>query len=151
MYTTFYHPLILASTLQILTHKITKVLRAATSVSDICLTIINSVTIVRNWFNDHGEDVVWAFLRTVTFLLMFVAVGGCYAVHSIRGVYRFFSDVWGWLNRATDDGLGLYGPSPMLWEMLTPTSTVDTSMPELKLAGDEVMVWVKERWPHLGA
>lgn len=46
-------------------------------------------------------------------------VAGVYMIWAIGEVkipatWRFCQTVWSFLNQATDDGLGLYGPSPML-------------------------------------
>ena len=80
---------------------------------DLSLSAIESGIIVRRWFDNGGRDRLvqagWNIARGIALFIMLVACLVCVAWFATCAV-------WAWINKATDDGLGLYGPSPMLQE-----------------------------------
>lgn len=118
-----------------------------------CHDAIDSGAIVRQWWENHGK--VYA---TMAALIMVLVLCALTAVGLI--VWRWVRDygfpgakaAWEFVNAVTDDGLGLYGPSPMLREWLgsgqdLPSSIKIADVAELDLSkGQELIDWAKERY-----
>ena len=130
-------------------------------ITDLSLAALESGVITRRWWEAHGRNqlrvVGWATLRTLGLMLLGLACLFCVLGFSLQLHWKAAKTLWHWVNRLTDDGLGLYGPSPLLsqWKnqfkrpslVESPTSNFD--IPALKLPGTELVAWAQLRWPQL--
>ncbi|NEZ59468.1 hypothetical protein [Adonisia turfae] len=114
---------------------------------DLSLSAIESGIIVRRWYENSGKDQIaelgWNALRLTALLILFVACLACVTGFAIGAAWRGAKAAWAWINKATDDGLGLYGPSPMLaaWRQKpTVEVVVIDDIPELDLSEGEALI-----------
>lgn len=131
------------------------------------LTTLNNGVALRVWWENRGkalaQEIGWTILRTLGMLILGIACLVCitgFAIAASWGVakrlYGFSRVAWAWVNLATDDGLGLYGPSAILENWFSPTNLVVVNTTEVEglsrpLSEPEVLIWAKKRWPQLGA
>lgn len=125
------------------------------------LATLNAGVSTRYWWESDGKDLAKEIAWTTPRTLMMIVLGLACLIHvlgfSLQLHWKAAKSIWAWINRATNDGLGLYGPSPMLKNWLIwwsrPTDIeINCDVPELELTGDEVLAWAKARWPEqLGA
>ncbi len=125
-------------------------------ITDLSLAALESGIIARRWWEARGKDQAvtlgWDLLRVSALLVLLLACLICVVGFGLRSA-------WAWLNRVTDDGLGLYGPSPMLAEWMRQLefspSSVSVRKPlvldvsPLDLPGNDLIIWAKDRWPQL--
>ena len=125
-------------------------------ITDLSLAALESGVIARRWWKARGKDQAvtlgWGLLRALALIVLLLACLICVVGFGLRSV-------WAWLNRVTDDGLGLYGPSPMLAEWMRQLefspSSVSVKEPlvldvsPLDLPGNDLIIWAKDRWPQL--
>ncbi|EKU98122.1 hypothetical protein Lepto7375DRAFT_7383 [Leptolyngbya sp. PCC 7375] len=115
---------------------------------DLSLSAIESGVIVRRWYESSGKDQIaefgWNALRLTALIIMLAACLACVTVFAIGAAWRGAKAAWAWINKAADDGLGLYGPSPMLaaWRQ-APAGIVVVDgfdIPELDLSEGEALI-----------
>lgn len=112
------------------------------------LSSIESGVITRQWWKRQGRDQLvqlsWGVLQALLLLAVLSICFGLWTVHAARAT-------WVWLNRATDDGLGLYGPSPMLanWFGESNCQAQDVVMLEGSTDTEKLIGWAVSRWPQL--
>lgn len=113
---------------------------------DLSLSAIESGVIARRWYESSGKDQIaefgWNVLRFAALIMMLIACLACVTGFAIGAAWRGGKAAWAWINKATDDGLGLYGPSPMLaaWQQGSTEIVVVDDIPELDLSEGEALV-----------
>ena len=96
-------------------------------------------------------------LRAIALILLALAYLICVLGFSLQLHWKGLVALWGVINRVTDDGLGIYGPSPLLESLkdrLLPSGTCpvlaisesDLVADSLELPESEALIWAKQRW-----
>ena len=149
---------------QVLSTTRTVVETSAVILSDVItislLTTLNAGVATRRWWELDGKNLAkeigWTILRTLGMIVLGLACLICVIGFALTATWHASKTAWAWINRATDDGLGLYGESPMLAQWVakfspTPviTKTDASNVPPLNLPGTDLIQWAQNRWPQL--